>query len=371
MSMRKLVRETWHRSRKKTKLTRKQKRARAKIQARQMKRLASGGDEGGGDGQSSVATELLKSYVCEDGQTEIPYEVMGTQELEGNNINFVVLHDFFDTMESVQIFFQRLVKKFVGCQVLILNTPGQGDTKWSATGPTAAEKKYGGNNKDPVINNQFCADKLHELLQHVEKTGEFTCSIQKFYLMGIGNGGSIATNFSCRYGATRDYSGTLKSLVLFNSFAYVDNQLAAILHSSVNVFSCFPESRPDLPISYFTRFLFSDAYLQKVDPNLVLNIYTAVANKISLDGRIAICKGALRHVDMRPQLKNIKIPIVLLQSTENVLIAPTNVDPYLEGRSVMHLWSHQHTGTGISSRAHSQLRECLTRSGGVQHLLCG
>ena len=137
-----------------------------------------------------------------------------------------------------------------------------------------------------------------------------------------------------------------------------------ILHSSVNVFSCFPESRPDLPISYFTRFLFSDAYLQKVDPNLVLNIYTAVANKISLDGRIAICKGALRHVDMRPQLKNIKIPIVLLQSTENVLIAPTNVDPYLEGRSVMHLWSHQHTGTGISSRAHSQLRECLTRSGG-------
>ena len=89
---------------KKTKLTRKQKRARAKIQARQMKRLASGGDEGGGDGQSSVATELLKSYVCQDGQTEIPYEVMGTQELEGNNINFVVLHDFFDTMESVQIF---------------------------------------------------------------------------------------------------------------------------------------------------------------------------------------------------------------------------------------------------------------------------
>merc|ERR1711871_1207321 len=349
---------------KKTKLTRKQKRARAKIQARQMKRLASGGDEGGGDGQSSVATELLKSYVCQDGQTEIPYEVMGTQELEGNNINFVVLHDFFDTMESVQIFFQRLVKKFVGCQVLILNTPGQGDTKWSSTGPTAAEKKYGGNNKDPVINNQFCADKLHELLQHVEKTGEFTCSIQKFYLMGIGNGGSIATNFSCRYGATKDYSSTLKSLVLFNSFAYVDNQLAAILHSSVNVFSCFPESRPDLPISYFTRFLFSDSYLQKVDPNLVLNIYTAVANKISLDGRIAICKGALRHVDMRPQLKNIKIPIVLLQSTENVLIAPTNVDPYLEGRSVMHLWSHQHTGTGISSRAHSQLRECLTRSGG-------
>ena len=69
-----------------------------------MKRLA-GGDEGGGE--STNATEVGKSYLCVDGQTEIPYEVMGTQELEGNNVNFIVLHDFFDTMEGVQIFFQR------------------------------------------------------------------------------------------------------------------------------------------------------------------------------------------------------------------------------------------------------------------------
>ena len=34
--------EAWHRSRKKNKVDKKQKRARAKIQARQMKRLASG-----------------------------------------------------------------------------------------------------------------------------------------------------------------------------------------------------------------------------------------------------------------------------------------------------------------------------------------
>ena len=69
---------------------------------------------------------------------------MGTQELEGKNINFVVMHDFFDTFESIQIFFQRLVKKYVGCQVLILNTPGQGETRWGNTGPTAAERKHGG-----------------------------------------------------------------------------------------------------------------------------------------------------------------------------------------------------------------------------------
>ncbi len=56
----------------------------------------------------------------------------------------------------------------------------------------------------------------------------------------------------------RRYSFTLKGLVLANSHAYLDSQLAAIYHSSLNVFACFPPDRPDLPVSYFSRFLFSD-----------------------------------------------------------------------------------------------------------------
>ena len=367
---------------KKQKLTRKQKRARAKIQARQMARLAGGGDEikasenkGDGDPTSSKTSEG-ETFVCADGLTAIPYEVMGTQELDGKNTNFIVLHDFFDTFEGSQILFQRLVKRFVGCQVLVFNQPGQSDSRWKPPKASAAEqaymsKKTGDNQqiqtqqqREPVLNNTTCADKLHELLQHLEESGEFVTSAQPFYLLGIGNGANIATAFSLRYGDTRDYGSTLRSLVLVNGFAHVDNQLAAVLHSSINVFSCFPETRPDLPISYFTRFLFSDSYLQKIDPNLVLNIYTAVANNITLGGRIAICKGALRHVDLRPRLPEIQVPIILVQSTENVLVAPTNVDPYLEGRSVMHLWSHQHNGEGMNPRAHKQLQDTLMGASG-------
>ena len=36
-----------------------------------------------------------------------------------------------------------------------------------------------------------------------------------------------------------------------------------------------------------------------------------------------------------------KVPIVLLQSTEDYLIDASNADPYLVGRSTRHLWSHQ------------------------------
>ena len=359
---------------KKPKLTRKQKRARAKIQARQMARLA-GGDEGmkpaaGGDGDpSSSKTDEGEMFVCADGITAVPYEVMGTQELDGKNTNFIVIHDFFDTSEATGILFQRLVKRFVGCQVMVFNQPGQADSRWKPTANAAeaammAKHGTASQNREPVLNNITCADKLHELLQHLEETGEFVTSAQPFYVMGIGNGANIATAFSLRYGDTRDYGNTLRSLVLMNGFAHVDNQLAAVLHSSINVFSCFPETRPDLPISYFTRFLFSDSYLQKIDPNLVLNIYTAVANNITLGGRIAICKGALRHVDLRPRLPEIQVPIIIVQSTENVLVAPTNVDPFLEGRSVMHLWSHQHNGEGMNPRAHKQLQDTLMGASG-------
>ena len=382
---RSLIREGLHgeegdggKRKKKPKLTKKQKRARAKIQARQMARLAGGdndvkmgggGDKGGDGDPTSSKTDEGEVFVCADGITAVPYEVMGTQELDGKNTNFIVLHDFFDTFEGSQILFQKLVKKFVGCQVLVFNQPGQSESRWrpaATQAETAMMAKHGGGQqpREQVLNNVTCSDKLHELLQHLEETGEFVTSAQPFYLLGIGNGANIATAFALRYGDTRDYARTFRSLVLLNGFAHVDNQLAAVLHSSINVFSCFPETRPDLPISYFTRFLFSDSYLQKIDPNLVLNIYTAVANNITLGGRVAICKGALRHVDLRPRLPDIQVPIVLVQSTENVLVAPTNVDPFLEGRSVMHLWSHQHNGEGMNPRAHKQLQDTLMGASG-------
>jgi hypothetical protein len=40
-------------------------------------------------------------------------------------------------------------------------------------------------------------------------------------------------------------------------------------------------------------------YLNRVDKNLVLNIYTAITNPITNEGRVELCKGALANVDLR------------------------------------------------------------------------
>lgn len=89
------------------------------------------------------------------------------------------------------------------------------------------------------------------------------------------------------------------------------------------------------------RFLFSDEYLSHVPRNLALNLYTAVTNPITLEGRVRLCAGALKHRDMQGVLKNLKVPLIAMQSTENVFVNASNVDSLLEGRNASHVWSHQ------------------------------
>ena len=95
---------------------------------------------------------------------------------------------------------------------------------------------------------------------------------------------------------------SLRGLMLFNGFAFVDPHLAGALHDSMNVFSCAPPSRPDLPVYFWSRFLFSEEYLTKVSTPLALNLYTAVHNPITAHGRIQLCLGALSNADLRPLL---------------------------------------------------------------------
>lgn len=90
----------------------------------------------------------------------------------------------------------------------------------------------------------------------------------------FGFGTMIASIFAKKYGQLPQYINSLKSFVSFNGYIGADSQLAAIMHSSVNVFKAFPSARVDLPVSYFTQFIFSEDYLAKVSggcPHLLVH----------------------------------------------------------------------------------------------------
>lgn len=143
-------------------------------------------------------------FVCADGVTVLPYAVVGIgtsiatggepsgegggdgadkrghEGAEGAGaaaaaaasrvLNFVAVHDFFDTLEKTFLLFKPLVLKHPGCQVLCFNSPGQAGTRL----PPEPEG---------LLTNVWVADKLHELMQ-VKKT-KTSDVVEKITLLGM------------------------------------------------------------------------------------------------------------------------------------------------------------------------------------------
>lgn len=251
----------------------------------------------------------------------IPYQVLGRESGRARPdpmFHFVVINDFFDTMDRHALFFRPLVQQLPGLQVLLFNLPGQAGTTW---------------HPDSVLTNDYYAACTRALLHYLgpKGNGHFMGSSPTlpFYILGCGNGANIATCFAMRH--HHEFMG-LRALLLVNGFLHVDTQLAGILHDSINVFTCTPPGRLDLPLYFFSRFLFSQKYIDSVGPALALNLYTAVANNISHAGRIAICRGALAHTDLRTTLDALVVPVVMVASPDDTLVSVSHSKALLEAR---------------------------------------
>ena len=270
---------------------------------------------------AKLDTDIAFNGVVQiDADTRVPYTVLDasrTSPLATNPnkpfFNLIVIHDMFDTAERFKILLRPMVQKYLGLQVLLWNYPGQAFTEWRA---------------EQLLNNEYCASCLNEVLGQVGERGtkDFDTS-RPFYIMGYGHGSSIATFYASHYRVPN-----LRGIISVNGWAFIDSYLAGVMHDCSNIFECSPPSRPDLPVYFFSRFLFSKDYLAKVSVPLALNIYTAVHNPISLIGRINLCKGVMGAVDVRPLLKEIDCPIICLQSTQDTFARPLHTEPFVHNR---------------------------------------
>lgn len=225
--------------------------------------------------------------------------------------NLIVCQDVFDTYERFKIFFLPMVARYSGMRVLLWNYPGQAFTTFS---------------DDISLNNKYHADCLSRLLEHTKSERRFSLD-NPFFIMAHGSGAAIATYFASTYHTT-----SLRGLVLVNGLSHVDSHYASVFHDCRNVFDCSPESRPDLPVYFYARFLFSSSYLSKTSSSLALNVYTAVHNPITLNGRKRLCQGVLNHVDIRPLLKDIASPIISVHGENAALVRVMHAAEYLNGR---------------------------------------
>ena len=253
------------------------------------------------DNCSNATAGSSSSAVVDDQQQQKPW------------CNLIVCQDVFDTYERFKIFFLPMVSRYAGMKILLWNYPGQAFTKFS---------------QDANLNNKYHADCLAKLLDHLKdnEKGKFSVA-DRFFMLAHGSGASIATYFAATQRLT-----SLKGIVLVNGLSHVDSHYASVFHDCRNVFSCSPESRPDLPVYFYARFLFSPSYLSKTSSSLALNVYTAVHNPITLTGRKRLCQGVLNHIDTRPLLKDIGSPIISIHGENATLVRALHSSEFLNGR---------------------------------------
>ncbi len=258
-----------------------------------------------------------------DEKTSFPYTILENcsgeptnQSSEGRQplwCNLLVCHDVFDTYERFKIFFLPMVARYPGMKILLWNYPGQAFTSFT---------------DDANLNNRYHADCLSKLLEHLRDTDKGKLFMdERFFILAHGSGAAIATFF-----AANQRSTNLSGMILVNGLSHVDSHFASIFHDCRNVFSCSPESRPDLPVYFYARFLFSPSYLSKTTSSLALNVYTAVHNPITLNGRNRLCQGVLNHVDTRPMLKDIGSPIISIHGEHATLVRAIHSNEFLSGR---------------------------------------
>ena len=263
-----------------------------------------------------------------DSLTSFPYTVMDSsisssnaerrrrKEKESSNnafFNIIICHDIFDTLERFKIFMSPIVSQYPGIQVLLWNYPGQSYTKIA---------------DGQICNNVFLVECLEKLLSKIGAGGskEFDSS-RPYFLLGYGCGGSVASLYAAKCSCS-----LLRALLLINPLSFADAHFTSVMHDCRNIFDCSPELRPDLPVYFYSRFLFSPTYLEKVSTPLALNIYTAVHNPITLRGRIKLCDGMLKTVDVRPLVKSIHSPIICINGNCSALMRPIHLQSFSQGR---------------------------------------
>lgn len=147
-------------------------------------------------------------------------------------------------------------------------------------------------------------------------------STRPFHLLGFGNGACVATYYAAFY-----RNPALRSLIPINGFTYIDPNLAGVLHDCLNVFSCSPPSRPDLPVYLWSRFpLLAPLHVTGLNAPRPQPLHGG-AQPHHRAGPSADLNGALSHVDLRPLLKDIHVPIIAVHSTVGALARPSMLEP--------------------------------------------
>ena len=152
---------------------------------------------------SNQAKEQIEKSMTEmtgDTQTD---EAKLNQEI----MNYVVLNDVLDSFLDYRHLYEELVESNPNIWFILVNLPGQPFTQTS---------------RKSTLNNAFHSDILDQFFFYLHEESLIDFTTQPFSFIAYGSGGATALHYSLK---VMDTNEALKSILLFNSYSYVDNVL--------------------------------------------------------------------------------------------------------------------------------------------------
>eukprot|EP00948_MAST-09A_sp_MAST-9A-sp1_P001552 g1552.t1 len=274
--------------------------------------------------------------------------IRGLSQQDGfDEFSIVVLPDMFDTIQSLDEYFSYLRNLYPKARILYISFPSQRGTHFHE-------------NSNVNLNNAYLSECFEKLLHHLKRerrwhwkprpgVGDLEVDIdidasrRASYIIGLGNGANVALYFaifSARKNSRAPLQNSLRALMLINSFLYIDKGLFRTLHQIIRFNS---KASPIEQMENIFSLLFSKRYIKMTERSTVLQKFFHTRHTLTKEfsekmkpltgvhsGVASLAAGALSHVDLRPYLDRLSLPVCAIQSSENSFVMPMQIDPLVQ-----------------------------------------
>ena len=179
----------------------------------------------------------------------------------------LIINDFFHNFLEFVNYYKSILKVIPNKKIILFNYPGQVFTIY---------------NEEIIHNNQLISKIIDCMIYFLDNIDTIDLSQEKLKIIGYGYGGNIASYF---VSSTEGALSSLISLLLINSFTYVDKMLFSALNNCINNFEVVLANLPELAYDFFWNLTCT----LEIDKNKVKKMMET--NPISNKSRSYIIKG--------------------------------------------------------------------------------
>lgn len=247
--------------------------------------------------------DKIKNFVYDE-HTVIPYIILSSSrfarpQMSKTQVLFVI-HDIFENfMENIN-YYKNILKKKENCYIILFNYPGQLFT-------ISMENK--------LWNNEEIAKIIDNFILYLEKQKSINLQLDIIKMIGFGYGGNILSYFasSCE-GAFQP----LNSLMLLNTFIYLDKMLYEKITQLINIFNS--NVKEELALSYFFQMTrTSGLNLESIKKKMV-------KNPLSNKSKTQLLEGCLNNVNCYLKIQKCESLIFVVHSLQNSFVSITHAD---------------------------------------------